>query len=77
MPKLSDMYGTDDNGFAQGVASDALSPKHGSEDIWGSTFDQSARSKPTGTEQNPDAKAKGQSNGDGRAKVKTNHGDQP
>lgn len=46
MPKLdANIYGEDNNTFASGISSDALSPKQGNEDIWGSTLDQSAVSK--------------------------------
>lgn len=34
-PGNANIYGTDDNSFAEGIASDALSTSQGSEDIWG------------------------------------------
>ena len=53
------IYGTDDNDFAGGIADDALSAK-GKEDIWGATFDQEARAKgnvTSGDGENPEAKS--------------------
>lgn len=59
MAKLdSNIYGADETSFASRVASDALSTGGEKEDIWGSTFDQSARAKGNVPEgENPDAKA--------------------
>jgi hypothetical protein len=46
MPKnLSAIYGADDNDFALGIASDALTPKMGSEDIWGDVEDARGQSQ--------------------------------
>jgi len=58
MAKLDyNIYGADDNGFAESVSSDALKPG-GKEDIWGGTFDQSAKAKGNDPEnENPDAKS--------------------
>lgn len=41
----SNIYGADDNGFAQGVASDTLGSTKGKGDIWGAVFEQSAEAK--------------------------------
>lgn len=46
MPKLdSNIYGADENSFAEGISSDSLSSTKGKGDIWGSIFDQSAEAK--------------------------------
>jgi hypothetical protein len=79
MPKLdSNLYGADDNGFAQRISSDALSPKQGDEDIWGSAVDDSAMSH--GASEGTTAKTNPvkvvHDKGDGRAKSSGNHGAQ-
>lgn len=45
MARDSNIYGTDTNEFASGIARDALNPGGAKEDVWGSTFDQSAKSE--------------------------------
>jgi hypothetical protein len=46
MPKsLGAIYGADDNDFALGIASDALTSGVGSEDIWGPVEDMRAQSQ--------------------------------
>jgi hypothetical protein len=76
MPKLSDIYGADDNAFAQGVASEALSQGQGSEDIWGALLDAEARSKGNKPTDDGDVKVSNKNTGDGRAKTNGNHGAQ-
>lgn len=56
MPKLSIIYGIDENDFAQGIAADALKNTAGTEDVWGGAIDQGDRShgnKPFGGKQEP------------------------
>lgn len=44
MARDSNIYGTDSNSFAEGVASDALGSTAGKEDYWGGKTDQRANS---------------------------------
>lgn len=76
MAKLSEIYGVDDNGFAGEIASETLSQGQGSEDIWGATVDQEARSK-GGRPFDPGDVSVTHNKGDSRAKTKGNHGEQP
>jgi hypothetical protein len=77
MPKLdANIYGLDENTFAQKVASESLAgrPNSGDEDYWGGTFDQGSRSKGNAPDaENPDAKGKTVGQGsDSRGKSKGN-----
>jgi hypothetical protein len=67
MGKLSDIYGTDSNEFAEGISSDALRNTAGP----GPRVDQSARSKGASGEDNPDVEII-HDKGDSRAKTKGN-----
>lgn len=66
----NNIYGHDDNSFAEGIASDALSNTSGKEDVWGARFDQSAVSKGE-TADKGEARAIGNKS-DSRAKTKGN-----
>ena len=69
------IYGLDETGMAEKVSGEALRPSGAKEDFWGSTFDQSAKSK--GNASDPgDAKAKSNKENDSRAKTQGNHGKQ-
>lgn len=70
----ANIYGADENSFANGIASDALNPPSA-----GSVFDQDARSKgnvSSGDGENPTAKAMDGIGRDKRAKTSGNHGEQ-
>lgn len=69
----SNIYGTDDNSFAQKVSSDALNTSGAKEDFWGAAFDQDARAKGNNPSIEDDtAKAKGGKESDSRAKAEGN-----
>jgi hypothetical protein len=74
MPKLSDMYGADDNAYAFRVSSEALSQGQGSEDIWGALMQDKAEAK--GNKPDPGEVVVTKNKGDSRAKTQGNHGAQ-
>lgn len=41
----ADIYGTDDNGFAESVSSDALTNTAGTEDVWSKSLTDATKSK--------------------------------
>ena len=71
----SNIYGADENSFANGIASDALNPSGAKEDFWGGAFDQDARAKgnvTSGDGENPTSKATNTNGRDKRAKAEGN-----
>lgn len=75
MPKLSDIYGIDENAYASRVSSEALSSGQGTEDIWGSLTQDKAEAK--GNKPLDPSEIKVVSDkGDSRATTKGNHGAQ-